>query len=103
MTLIVKILIAVYYIAINIHGFLAVKRQKTCDDDCSGEKVRDSKLLITALLGGATGIFASAIILKHRRTSMFITVFMPLLIVINGYIAFLLFTNGLNAFFQIPT
>ncbi len=96
MTLLIQILTIVYVIAINVYAFLLVKFQKKQEDECGKEKVRDSKLLITALLGGALGIFVSVFILNYRKHSMFIMVIMPVIAVLNGYIIYLFFTSGIN-------
>lgn len=98
MTILIKILTAVYILAINVYAFILIKIQKQQDDECSDNKVRDSKLLITALLGGATGIFVSVFVFKHRLNSMFIMVIMPVLIVLNAYTVYAFVTGGFGLF-----
>ncbi len=60
--------------------------------------VSDSKIMIAGLLGGAIGIYIFMFILKYRLKSLFLMILMPIFIVINAYIVFELFTNGLGIF-----
>lgn len=94
MTILIRILTVVYVAAINGYSFTLVKFQQKQEDECGKEKIRDSKLLITALLGGALGIFISVFVLKYRTRSMFMMVIMPLIAVINAYVVFLFWTGG---------
>ena len=92
MLILMRVLLVVYVLAINAYGFLLLKFQKDGDElgDCEN-KVHDGKLFITALLGGALGIFVAVFVLKYRMKSMFFMVLMPVVAVLNAYLIFLCF------------
>ena len=120
MPIIIYIIFAVYLIAINLYGILLLKFQKkACEESvdlpdiknrdevtetdketfakkesCDNKKVRDYKLFLTGILGGATGIYAFMFIFKYRLKSMLLMVFMPVFIALNVYICTLFFTRG---------
>jgi len=90
MTLLYIILI-VYLLSINLYAVLLLKEQKKTIDDCdTSNKVNDGKLFVTALLGGATGIYVSMFLMKYRLKSLFLMVFMPVLIAVNIYAVMLI-------------
>ena len=94
MLILMRVLLVVYVLAINAYGFLLLKFQKDGDElgDCEN-KVHDGKLFITALLGGALGIFVAVFVLKYRMKSMFFMVLMPVVAVLNAYLIFLCFSS----------
>ena len=102
MVILFYILLGVYIIAINFYAFTLLKTQKNTEESCQNARVRDGKLLITALLGGSIGIIISAIVLNHRKKSMFIMVIMPVLAVLNGYLIYLVISSGVNYFLLTP-
>ena len=88
-----KILIGVYLLSVNFFGFMLINQQKRAEEDGESCKIKDGKVFITAILGGATGIFISMFIFKYRLTSLLLVVFIPVIIAINVYIAILAFTQ----------
>ena len=62
--------------------------------------VKDSKLLLVGVMGGALGIFISTFILCYRRDSMFIMIIMPLLITITVYFIVLGIFNNFSFFYN---
>ena len=56
--------------------------------------MRDSKLITTAVLGGATGIFVSIFVLKYRLQSMLLMVAMPVIIFLNAYMVISFYSGG---------
>ncbi len=92
------VLIGVYLIAINFYGVIMLNFQKKAREDGDEENVSigDSKLLLSGILGGATGIFVFMFIFKYRLKSMLLMVIMPVLIAINGYVIYLLCTNAVG-------
>ncbi|MBQ8197596.1 MAG: hypothetical protein IJZ73_06015 [Clostridia bacterium] len=93
---IVYILTIVYLIAINFYGILILHFQKKgrLNGDEESIAISDGKLLFTAFLGGATGIFIFMFIFKYRLKSIVMMVLMPVLIALNVYAVYTLITNG---------
>lgn len=91
------VLIATYFLAINIYGAIILKLQKkdTEKEDLTKKNIRDSRLVLTGILGGALGIYIFMFIYKYRLKSMFLMILMPLLIALTVYLIFTLFNNGL--------
>lgn len=85
MLMLIKILIVVYFLAINLFSFLLMRTQKLELVKTNQTTVKDSKLFLVGVMGGALGIFISTFILAYRRDSMFIMIVMPLLITITVY------------------
>ena len=96
--LLLYIIAAVYIGAVNLYAFLLVKAQKKRRQE-RGERVKtdDGKLLITALLGGGAGVYAAMCLMKFRTDSMLLMILVPVIIVLNFYLFFLLFRSGIPA------
>ena len=93
MALLLQIILIVYLIAINFYAFLVVHYQKKAREDKEGGDVHDSKLYITALLGGALGIYVTMFCKRYRLRNLFLMVIMPVLIAVNAYLVFLAFSS----------
>ncbi len=94
MLILMRILFGVYVLAINAYSFLLIKFQKDGFEEGECENsVHDGKLFVTAVLGGALGIFIATFVFKYRMKSMFFMVLMPVIIVLNAYLIFLFFTT----------
>lgn len=89
------IIFIVYLLAVNLFGILNLSFQKQAreymDED---KKVSDIKLLITAVVGGALGIYSFMFILKYRLKSFIYMILMPVLIALHVYLSILVFRNG---------
>jgi len=94
MITLVKIVVIVYYIAINVYSFLLLVSQKKSTDECKEKTVRDGSLFITGLLGGALGIYVCMFVFQYRLRSLFLMVTMPVLIVVNIYLLIMGFSNN---------
>ncbi len=58
------------------------------------KKIRDWKLLLSGILGGALGIYVAMLIYKYKLTNFFLMVIMPVFIAINLYFLFLAFSGN---------
>ena len=88
MPVFIYVVLIVYLLAINFYGILMLRYQKKAREEGDEENITisDSKLLLTGLLGGATGIFIFMFIFKYRLKSLFMMVLMPVMIAINVFI-----------------
>ena len=85
MTMLFNTIIITYIVAINVYSFILIHTQKKQTLENVETTVKDGKLFIVGLLGGAVGIYVGTFIFKYRLNSMFLMVVMPLLIVVNAY------------------
>ena len=101
MAVIVYVLAAIYFLAVNFYGRLMLYFQKSARENGEDEENRigDGKLLFTGLLGGALGIFVFMFVLKYRLKSFFFMVSFPVIIALNVFIAINLFNGGFAALF----
>ena len=58
------------------------------------KKIRDWKLLLSGILGGALGVYVAMLIYKYKLTNFFLMVIMPVFIAINVYALFLAFSGN---------
>ena len=93
MLILIKILVIVYYLSINVYSFLLLRTQKKNEEEGNCTRVRDGNLFVTAILGGALGIYVGAFVLHFRTRSLFLMVFMPVIIVINLFLIIVGFIN----------
>ncbi len=93
MLVFIKITVLVYFLAINVYGFILICVQKKSVEEACEKSVSDGKLFITGALGGATGIYVAMFVFKYRLTSLFLMVSMPVLIVLNFYVLIFGFYN----------
>lgn len=102
MLVLIQILVAVYYVAINVYSFLLLRAQRNaeCDGDCS--KVRDGSVFMAALLGGAAGVYIAMFVFKYRLRSLLMMVFMPVLIVLNVYLIIVGFAHNFWVIADMP-
>lgn len=83
MLILIQILVFVYYLSINVYSFMLLRSQQKAEEEGDCNKIRDGNLFVSALLGGALGIYVGTFVLKFRTKSLFIMVFMPVIIVLN--------------------
>ncbi len=96
------ILFIVYLFAINFYGVLILHFQKKSREELDEHsKVSDVKLFLTALLGGALGIYVFNFIFRYRLKSFVFMVVMPLIIALNVYLVIVAFRNGRTYYFPL--
>ncbi len=93
--LLLYIIFIVYILAVNFYAVILLKTQR----DESGEdesKMRggDGKLILTAILGGALGIYISMFIMRYRIKNLLLMILMPVIAVINVYFCIVAFRSG---------
>ena len=100
MPTIVYILIIVYVLAINLYGILMLHFQKKsrAQGDEETIAISDGKLILTGFLGGAIGIYVFMFIFKYRLKSLFMMVFMPVLIALNVYLIIMILNGGFGLY-----
>ena len=81
------ILVIVYIIAVNFYAVMLMRAQKNeeGDEDKSAHR-GDGKIILTALMGGALGVYCSMFAMKYRLKNLLFMVLMP---VIYGFFAFM--------------
>lgn len=86
MTILFRILLAVYLISINLFSFLLVKTQKQQTIEKKEYIISDGKILFSGALGGAVGAYIALFVLKHKRDSISLMVLLPIFIALNVYL-----------------
>ncbi|MBR5439797.1 MAG: hypothetical protein IKV61_06260 [Clostridia bacterium] len=94
MLIFLRIALVTYVIAINVYSYMLVLTQKKQMEEHLKSSVRDSKLFISGLLGGALGVYVAMFALSFRLQNLPLMVLMPILIVLNIYLIILAFINN---------
>ncbi len=95
--LIFYILTGVYLLAVNFYGIVLMHYQKKYieEDECFEEyKVKDGKLFLAGILGGAAGIYIFMLVRKYRLKSPLLMIFMPVLIALYVFLIYILIKNN---------
>lgn len=83
------ILLSVYILAVNFYAFRLVKTQRDDFEAGADMSCKDGKLILAAMLGGATAIYAAMFALRFRLGNLLLMVAMPVLAVLNIYAFYL--------------
>ncbi len=94
--LILYLFIIAYIVSINFYAFILIKDLSGDIDGDEVKKSSDGRLVLTGLLGGAITIYVCMFIFKYRTRSLYLMIVMPLLAVLNVYLAFLAFRSGFS-------
>ena len=86
MIVLIRVLVITYLVAINIYSFLLMVFQKKQVEENSNKTIKDGKLFVTGMLGGALGVYLAMFILSYRLSNLLLMVTMPLFIVVTVYI-----------------
>lgn len=93
--LLLYIIFTVYIIAINSYSVMLLLSQKNeYLDDESKRNAGDGKLLLSAILGGALGIYVTMFITRFKLKNMLFMILMPVLGVINVWFFILAYRSG---------
>lgn len=91
MLLFAKILLIVYFIAVNVYSFLLIKTQKSQVDEHGTCHIHDGRIFLAGIMGGAITVYVAMFIFKYRLQSLFLMVTMPVLIAVNAFGLFFAF------------
>ena len=96
MSIFFTVTLIVYLLAINVYGIFILKFQKQSREEGDDESIiiSDTKVLLTALLGGALGIYVFMFIFRYRLKSLVMMVLMPVIITINVFVVIMLIRRG---------
>ncbi|HHU75732.1 MAG TPA: DUF1294 domain-containing protein [Firmicutes bacterium] len=89
------LILAIVFFLINIYGYFVIyyDKKKAIHHQW---RVAERKLFIIALLGGATGIFLGMKAFRHKTKHLLFTHGIPLFIILNIVIYYLLVINAAN-------
>ena len=97
--LLLYIIFIVYIVAVNFYAVILLKSQR---DESYGDegkmKSGDGKLILTAILGGAIGIYVTMFILRYRLKNLLLMVLLPVIGVLNVYLIITAFRSGFTFF-----
>ena len=97
--LILYIVLIVYIVAVNFYAVIFLKSQR--DDYATDESKMhsgDGKLLLTAILGGAIGLYVSMFIMRYRLKNLLLMILLPVIGALNVYFFILAFRSGYSYF-----
>lgn len=90
------VLFATYAVAVNVYSVMLLISLK--NDYSEDEKTTqgDSKLLLSALLGGAIGIYVTMFITRFKLKDMTLMILLPVIAVFNVWLTVTAFRSGLT-------
>ena len=95
--ILVYIVITVYILAINFYAVMLLIAQKNMYlTDESKLNSGDGKLILSALLGGAVGIYAAMFITRFKLKNMLFMVLMPVIGALNIWFLILAYRSGMG-------
>ena len=94
-----RVIIITYIVSLNVYSYLLIYFQKKQLEESNETSVKDAKLFLSGLIGGAVGIYVSMFIYKYRLQNLLFMILVPMLIVLNAYVFISIFTGNF-AFFS---
>lgn len=97
--LIYYVVLSVYIVSINVYSVtLLITQRNDYLTDESKLNSGDGKLLLSALLGGAIGIYVTMFITKFKLKNMLLMVLLPVIGVLNVWLCVLAYRSGFPFF-----
>ena len=93
--LLIYIILATYIAAVNVYSImllLSLRNEFLLDE--SKLNSGDGKLILSALLGGAIGIYVTMFITRFKLKNMLLMIMLPVIAVLNVWIFILAFRSG---------
>ncbi|MDE6557771.1 MAG: hypothetical protein K2K39_01555 [Clostridia bacterium] len=89
------IIFAAYLIAVNVYSvvLLLTQRSEFLNDE-SKLNAGDGKLILSALLGGALGIYVTMFITRFKLKNMVLMILLPVIAVLNVWLCVIAFRSG---------
>ncbi|MDE7305906.1 MAG: hypothetical protein K2N33_00790 [Clostridia bacterium] len=96
--LLLYIAFIVYILAVNFYAVILLKSQRDENGDDTKMNGGDGKLILTAILGGAIGVYVSMFIMRYRLKNLLLMILMPVIAVFNVYFFIVAFRSGFTFF-----
>lgn len=93
--LLLYIIFGAYIIAVNVYSvmlLISLKNEALFDE--TKKNVGDGKLLLSAILGGAIGIYVTMFITRFKLKNMLLMILLPVIAVLNVWFCVLAFRSG---------
>lgn len=95
--LLVYIVLATYIAAVNVYSVMLLLSQRNeYLMDESKLNSGDGKLILSALLGGAIGIYVTMFITRFKLKNMLLMIILPVIGVLNVWLFIVAFRSGLT-------
>lgn len=95
--LMLYIVFGTYLVAVNVYSvmlLLSIRNETLMDEDKLNSG--DGKLLLSAILGGAIGIYVTMFITKFKLKNMLLMILLPVIAVLNVWFCVAAFRSGLT-------
>lgn len=93
--LLLYIIFAAYIVAVNVYSvILLISQRNEYLMDESKLNTGDGKLILSALLGGAIGIYVTMFITRFKLKNMVLMILLPVIAVLNVWFCVLAFRSG---------
>ncbi|MDE6000784.1 MAG: hypothetical protein K2G96_00455 [Clostridia bacterium] len=96
--LLLYIAFIVYILAVNFYAVILLKSQRDENGNDTKMNSGDGKLILTAILGGAIGVYVSMFIMRYRLKNLLLMILMPVIAVFNVYFFIVAFRSGFTFF-----